>query len=123
MPLPRASDAAITSARPSSSSCASTAAWTRAASSADGVSRIALASTSCSACASRVGGGQLRVRRLVGDDHCFGGAGQPVDADDAEDLAFGQRGEEAAWAVDLVDAGDGSAPNASAPIACAPPAT
>ena len=54
----------------------------------------------------QVGGGQRGVGGFVGDHHRLGGAGEPVDADHAKDLALGQRLEQAAGAADLVDAGN-----------------
>ena len=51
----------------------------------------------------QIGRGQFGIGALVGDDHRLGGAGQAVNADDAVDLAFGQRGEEVARTADLVD--------------------
>ena len=69
----------------------------------------------------QVGGGELRVGGLVGDEQRFGRAGELVDGDDAVDPALGEDDEDVAGAIDLVDVRHGSVPKAIAAIACAPP--
>jgi len=53
-----------------------------------------------------IGGNVTGIRALVGDEDCFGGSIQTVDADNAKDLALGERGEQATRAENFVDAGD-----------------
>ena len=54
-----------------------------------------------------IGGDQLRVGGLVGDQQRLGRTRKLVDIDDAEDTALGEDDEDVARSVDLVDVGNG----------------
>ncbi len=53
-----------------------------------------------------IGGDPRRVGRVVGDDDGFGGAGESVEADEAEHLPFGEGDEQAAGANDFIHTGN-----------------
>ena len=75
---------------------------------ATGVSRMALASGSCSAWASRSAATRAGSARIVGHDHRLGGAGDLVDGHRAGHGALGQGHEDVAGAQDLVHPGHAS---------------
>ena len=82
----------------SSATCSATSRSTASASAASGVISSDEASGSCSAWASRSAATQARIGRVVGHDQALGRSGQRLDADLAEDHAFGQHDEEIARA-------------------------
>ena len=73
--------------------------------------------------AEQVGGADLAVDAVVGDDQRLGRPGEQVDADAAEQLALGFRHIGVAGADDHVDAPIVSVPSAMAATACTPPST
>ena len=73
---------------------------------ASGVSRIACAISSCSACEKRSIATQSGLRARVGDDQDLRRAGDHVDAHGAEHAALGRRDVRVAGAADLVDRGN-----------------
>ena len=80
---------------------------TRSISAASGVTRIACAISSCSACAEEVERDPVGIRRAVGDDDDLGDAGDHVDADRAEHATLGRGDVGVARTADLVDGGHG----------------
>ena len=83
--------------------CRCALAATASSSAASGVTRIACASSSCSACEKRSIATQSGLRARVGDHQDLRGAGDHVDADGAEHAALGRGDVRVAGAADLVD--------------------
>ena len=98
--------AAAVSARDNSFSCRSTAASTASANASSSVIRIDCALAVMLGLSEQVGSDPVRIVVLVGNDKHFRGAGDHVDADGAEDMAFGGGDIGIARAGDLGDRGD-----------------